>query len=423
MMVYADMASQTGPSSLWGRLRVAAAAAGCVFWLGACGGNQSSPPASAPPVSVNPTPTSITAPDQSAVVNVTVTLPSGTPQAVETLSLNNSIGAVSVGPTGTFALPVFAGGPQYADLLDKNGTAVALGFISPTATTLDATSTAKVLIYFAGGFYSLPLPQRVDIVDQISTVDGFSDVVKAVTSAMVAGGIGSPTGGPMVTAALQTFVAALYAPTNAAPAAVAVQKYSARAKDVLVQPGDRQSGITVINDFPDGVHFMNAYRRLATAYFDKVSYTDAQGNVQPEPVTNFVAPVQIPNTSGLGNVTSAAVDAARVLAGASGDYNPVTTAPVALPLDAGTSKTTYKVTVVGPAVHFGTVEMTQEQTAQQRKLVLQQLLQNYVVPLTCSVIVPIASSQIDAFFNFDGGNAAVVDRSITWGSLLRNFTT
>ncbi len=160
-----DLADWPGQSL--GRLRLATAVAGCVFWLGACGGNQSAPPASAPPpVSVNPTPTSIAAPDQSAVVNVTVTLPAGTPQALATLSLNNSIGAVSVGPAGTFALPVFASGPQYADLLDKNGTAVALGFISPTATTLDATSTAKVLIYFAGGFYNLPLPQRVDIVDQ-----------------------------------------------------------------------------------------------------------------------------------------------------------------------------------------------------------------------------------------------------------------
>ncbi len=98
-----------------------------------------------------------------------------------------------------------------------------------------------------------------------------------------------------------------------------------------------------------------------------------------------------------------------MLAGASGDYNPVTTKSVALPLEPGTAKTTYKVTVVGPAANAGTVQMTAEQVAQVRKLELKQLLQNYVVPLTCSVIVPIAAGQIDAFFNFDGGNTAVAD--------------
>lgn len=382
------------------------------FLMQACGGDGTrggTPVASTPTTPAGSAPTSIATPDQAAVVNVSVSLPTGTPQSLATLALNNSIGAVSVGAAGTFALPVFAGGPQYADLLDQDGTVVAAGFVSPAAASIDATSTAKALIYFAGGFYALPLPYRVDIVDQISTVDGFGDVVTAVSNAMIAGGVGSKTGGPLVAAALQTFVTALYAPSNAAPAAVMARQKRTQVKDVQVTPSDLQSGITVINDFPDGVHFMNKYRRLATAYIDEVSYSDTDGTVHPKAVTNVVSPTQIASTSGLGNVTSTAVDAARVLAGAGGDYNPVSTSSVPLALESGSAKTTYNVTVVGPGVHFGTVAMTDQQTSQQRKLVLQQLLQNYVVPLTCSVIIPISASNIDKFFNDPAANAAIAD--------------
>ncbi len=388
------------------------------FLLQACEGDRTvggTPVAITPTAPVSSTPTSTPTPDQAAVVNVAVNLPSGTPQTLATLALNNSIGAVGVGAAGTFALPIYAGGPQYADLLDQDGTVVATGFVSPASAAIDATSTAKALIYFAAGFYGLTLPYRVDVVDQISTVDGFGDVVTAVSNAIVAGGIGSASGGPLVSAALQTFVTALYAPTNAAPAAVLARQIRMKAKDVLVTPSNLQSGITVINDFPDGVHFQNNYRRLATAYIDEVSYVDANGNVQPKAVTNVVKPVQISSTSGLGNVTSTAVDAARVFAGASGDYNPVSTSSVPLAMEKDSTKTTYNVTVVGPGVHFGTVTMTDEQAKRQRDLVLLQLLQNYVVPLTCSVIIPVSASNIDNFFKDPLANAAISDLISTLG--------
>ena len=163
------------------------------FLLQACEGDRTvggTPVAITPTAPVSSTPTSTPTPDQAAVVNVAVNLPSGTPQTLATLALNNSIGAVGVGAAGTFALPIYAGGPQYADLLDQDGTVVATGFVSPASAAIDATSTAKALIYFAAGFYGLTLPYRVDVVDQISTVDGFGDVVTAVSNAIVAGGIG-----------------------------------------------------------------------------------------------------------------------------------------------------------------------------------------------------------------------------------------
>ncbi len=373
----------------------------CLFILQACGGDHAAEP-------VNRIPTTIAAPDQAAVVAVKANLPVGAPR-VASLGLNDGIGSVSVGSNGTFALPVFSGGPQFAYLTTATNATVGLGFVSSTATIIDATSTAQVLIYFAAGFYDLTLPYRVGVLDEIKSAAGFDAVVTVVSAAIAGGGIDTPTNAPLVTAALTTFVTALYASPAASAAAKTAQRLGRRVKDVRVTPGDLQSGINVINDFPNGIHFQNKYRRLATAYVDEVSSTDAAGNVTPKAVTDVVAPVQIPATSGVGSVVSTAVDAARVLAGAAGDYNPVSTDSTPLALEDGFTKTTYNVTIVGMGLPGGFTTLTDEQTKRQRDLVLLQLLQNYIVPVVCSIIVPLNSSQIDTFFKYNSANGVVAD--------------
>ncbi len=332
------------------------------------------------------------------IVQVTTTLPAGAP-AVSTLTLTNSFASVKPGGTGAFSLPVSTEGPQYAELDDVNGKAVGVGFVGPQAPTVDATSTAKVLIFFAAGFYQIPSPYRSQLVDAVASEPGFPAVVSATSAAMAAGGVGSTAGAPMVSQALQTFVTAFYAPASQTASARTAKYFVRTPQDVLVSPSTQTSGITTINDFPDGVHFQNAYRRLATAFFDEVS---------PTMKRDVIPPVQIPAVNGFGNIAGTALTAVQAYNGGDGAYTPVSTPSTPLALDPASSDTTYAITVVGAGLPTGAT-LTASQSQAETLLVAQQLVQDYIVPIVCSILLPVADSRIDVLLSEPGANAALAD--------------
>jgi streptogramin lyase len=335
--------------------------------------------------------------------------------SLTSLTVSNSIGSTTPSSDGTFTTTAYSGGPQFTLVTDKNGNPVLAGFLSSDSTTLDSLSTAKLLIYFAAAFYTLPSPYRTEMVDDVATAPGFTAVQNAIIAALQTNTSGLSANGT-VGSALSSFVTALYAPSSTSSVARQLRKLNstvsaryAHPLDVLVNPSTSQSGITTVNTFPDGVYFQNTYRRAAEAFIDQDSYVPKGGSRVPAPVQDVVPPVQIAPVSGLGNVTSSLVTAVQgVLSGAT-QYTPVVTSPVALSNDPSNSSTRYIITVVGAGNPFISFSLRSEESNAQKLLTVQQLVQDYLVPIVASMVIPLNASAIDNALKFDGGNSAFTD--------------
>ena len=339
-----------------------------------------------------------------------IVLPPGVALSAQSLTVTNSLGSTTPVANGSFTLLAYSGGPQYTLVTDKAGSPVLAGFLGPASTTLDSLSTAKVFVYFAAAFYTLPSPFRSQMVDAIASEPGFASVQSAIETALAANpeALANASGAGSVAAALATFVTALYAPNSTS--SVARQLRARRfPQDVTLSPST-SSGVTVIQDFPNGIHFHNTFRRAAEAFIDEVSFV-ASGATTPTPksVLDVVPPQQIPATSGLGNVSSSLITAVQGLFSGATQYTPVDTSTIPLALEPGSASTTYNVTVVGAGLDVSTPALTSEQSTAQKKLVVQQLVQDIVVPFIVSFIIPINSAQIDNFLSFTGGNGVIAD--------------
>lgn len=341
----------------------------------------------------------------------TIVLPPGVNLTLSALVVSNSMGHAAPSASGSFSLRAYAGGPQFTLVTDKAGNPILAGFLGPGSTTIDSLSTAKLLTYFAGAFYTLPSPYREQMVDAIATAPGFSAVQNAVIAALQAHPTGLATD-PGVTSALTTFITTLYAPK--VPASASRQRRAlagARSRlDVLVNPGGALSGITTINDFPDGIHFMNTYRRAAEAFIDQDSYVDQSGTRVYAPVNDVVPPVQIPAVSGLSNVTSSLVAAVQGIFTGATQYTPVSTASTPLSNLANAKSTRYIVTVVGPGpISNPNVVLRREESSARDILAIRQMLQNFLVPIVASIVIPLNSEAIDEALAFQGGNNTLTD--------------
>ncbi len=399
----------------------------------ACGGGSSVlTPRGVVATSAPTTAPSTTAPvPGTAIVQGRLALPAGVNVAVTTLKVSDSVGSVSPNSDGTFALATFTSGPQFTTVSDRTGAPILFGFYGPGATTIDTASTAQVLVYFSAAFYTLPMPYRSEIVDQVGNAPGFATLESAIDAALAKNvdSLGSSQTAAPVTSALSGFVASLYAPTNSSTAAMMLRANAPSRQSILINPSNGMSGTTLINDFPNGIHFQNTYRRQAEAFIDECSYVDASGTEISKPVVDSVAPVPISAVSGIGNVTGTLIGTVQNLFSGATAYTPIETDDVPLALEPGSSRTRYRVTVVGPGVRppggiapapptcpaltggvtVGTTMLSREQVTAEGQLAAQQLVEDYLVPIVTSFVIPIKSSQIDSFFKFDGGNAAVSD--------------
>jgi hypothetical protein len=339
-----------------------------------------------------------------------VVLPPGVNLAMNALKVSNSVSTTSPAANGSFTVTAYSGGPQLTFVTDENGNLVLAGFLSSSSTTLDSLSTAKALTYFAAAFYTLPSPYRTQMVDTIATASGFPAVQNAVIAALQANPSGLATNSG-VSSALTNFVTALYAANSGTSVSRQLRSLQASRHlfDVLVNPSTAQSGITTINDFPDGVNFMNTYRRPAEAFIDQNSYVDLGGTRIPMAVNDIVPPVPIPPVSGLGNVTSSLIGAVQGLFSGATQYTPVSTSSTPLSNLANASSTRYIITVVGGGTPNLSIPLRQEESNAQRFLVVQQLVQDFLVPIVASIVIPNNSAAIDKSLNYNGGSAPFTD--------------
>jgi len=340
-----------------------------------------------------------------------ITLPPGVTLAVQSLTVTNSLGSATPAANGAFTILAYSGGPQYAVVTDRAGSPVLAGFLGPNSTTIDSLSTAKLLVYFAAAFYTLPSPYRAQMIDAIASAPGFPTVQSAIESTLAANpdAFASAAGAQGVASTITSFVTALYAP-NSTSMAPNIRSLVRRPQDIVIGPSEA-SGIAVIQDFPAGIHFHNTFRREAEAFIDETSFT-ATGATVPTPkfVPDVVSPLVIPATTGLGNVVQSIVKAVQGAFTGATQYAPVDTATVPLALEPGSKSTTYNVTVVGAGnALLSTPVLTSEQSAAQTKIAVLEMLQNFVVPFVASIMITANSEEIDNVLQFAGASGAISD--------------
>jgi hypothetical protein len=357
--------------------------------LAACGGGGSTNGGRVVPqaTSTPPNASDFTFAQQSGSVQ----LPAGSKVSLSSLTVQNSFDSQGVANSGTFSLYADADGPQLAIVTSANGNPMMMGFLGASEPQISAHTTAEVLVYFGAGLFSFPAPLNQQAYASIAGTPGFANVEAAVSAAIAQNAdafsaANSPNN--TVASALSTFLTSLYTPISASVARAS----SARTlKDMLVDPGNEQSGITVLNQSPVQIAFKNRYRRMAQAFVDQVSYGVSDGqstSIQSAPITNVLPPMIIPPTTGLSSTNSTIVSTATNATA----YTEITSTPLTLPVP-NSLWTRYQVTIVGPGAHAGALSsLTAEQLAAQQDITLKFVIFCVFLPAVTNLILPYAAS-------------------------------
>ena len=355
----------------------------------------------------------------------TLSLPAGSKLALSSLTVSNSLGAVAAGAGGGFTIPAFTNGPQLALATNAAGAPVLAGFLSPAEPQLNAHTTAEFLAYYAAGIFMLAPALQAQAYAQIALNSQFAALEAAVTADIVANPGTFTSSAPAPSAP----VAAIGAGT----ASIKRRASSGQRRGtngLLVDPGNSQSGVTVLNQNALQIAFQNEKRRPSLAYIDQVSYASAGGG------TTTITPAAIADViPAVNNTGSFAGDIVRIIAscGSTGNCIPATTAlksftgtltdllygnsafaqiqtgNTTLTPVGGSLWTRYQVTVVGPGFSPGAT-MTAEQLSGQQEVSLLFLFQDLFLPFVTSVVLPFATDLPSLLNNMTAAQAnALVD--------------
>jgi hypothetical protein len=365
----------------------------------------------------------------SGVQGGTLGLPAGSKLSASNLKVSNSLGTVTPDATGAFTLPAFTNGPQLAIAANAAGAPVLAGFLSPSEPSLNAHTTAEYLAYYAGGLFLLDPQVQGQAYATIAVNPAFAALEAAVTADIAA----NPGTFPATQQAVKAFIGANGGATSSFTRAAATQRRGIN--DLLVDPGNPQSGVTVLNANQVAINFMNEKRRPALAYIDQVSYGMSSGStsaIVPAPITDVVPPVNsgfttgdtagdlyrimgkcgdfnncIPATTSLKTVTGTLTD---LLYGNSA-FTPVSTGNLTLPTVANSLWTRYQVTVVGPGAHTG-IALTDEQFNGQQDVTMVYLFQELFIPLITATLMPNIASIPALAGNINPAQAQAIDSLI-----------
>jgi len=336
-----------------------------------------------------------------------VSLPPGYTLAASSLQAQTSAGQSAVSSTGQFTATVYGDGPQLCTILGPSGKPVLVGWLAGDRKTISTKSTAEVLLYFGLGAFAHRESVRSWTLDTIAQSSQLAAVTEAVNTALAANPEALNQSPADITAAVRTALTALQGSRAATPAARrSVASSAAGSRSVLIDPSDSRSGITPVQETMTSVKIINAYRRRAWAYVDRVSYVPSSGGAavpSPEKITNFeIQPVFSP--SGL---IGTFVD---IMYGNCA-YSQISTDPISLPLNPADAKeTTYKLTVVGAGLYKGDADsITSDQSRGLYYVTGKTILRDFVLPLILNVVMNLKGEELDDMLEWYNGSAVLGD--------------
>ncbi len=327
----------------------------------------------------------------------TVKLPSGVTTPPSSLTVQSGLAHGAVSPAGAFSVTGASPGAQLVVVLDTSQNPMLMGWIYPGHTVIDAESTAEALLWFAAGAPLFPLDAKLQAITTLPDVQGLETVTSAIGTSLSANPDALASSNPALHAAMAQLLAAFNLGDAGAPIADLL----------LVTPGANspQSGISVTDvetpppdDPPFTAHVVNKYRRRAWAFVQRVSYTQADAGA-PIPASADIIDFEVPPINGLNMGFTGAFtnifnwwygtsNSAYTPINAPQDPNSNATLPFSIPLVAGSSKTTYQVTVVGPGSSDGAAfaNLTPAQSKQFVYICVNGLAQDVLVPFVANII-------------------------------------
>lgn len=327
----------------------------------------------------------------------TVALPAGVALDPASLTVTNSLDTASVSANGDFTINKFTDGPQLAFVAGPSGKPLFMGWLDATRTSLNAHSTAEVLIYMVTGCFALPKEARLAAMDLIAASSEATQVSAAIEASLIA----NPDGlsdSDAVKQALANAVSSIAAATG-----VSSKTATKTLASLLVDPIEEKSGLRVNLTGVNSFVLRNRYRRPGYAYIKQISYVpEAGGAAVPaeKALTEFeVSPVQ-----GLNGLLGTIGDiAAGNLA-----YTEVDSDTINLPMAAGSKITTYQLMVVGPGMLNGDYSsLNAQQVEKQLNTTLLFIAKDFVLPLVVNTILPTLDDQTTAGLFKDLGTGTV----------------
>jgi hypothetical protein len=196
----------------------------------------------------------------------TVQLPAGVTVPLQSLTVQGSLDNVAVSSSGAFSITTYSPGAQLVAVLSPSGNPMLMGWLDASHTTIDAESTAEVLLWFGAGIPNLPADARQTALAALATTPALDGVTQAIETGLVASPDTFANPNQPLTDALTQVLAPIRQGMPGTILDIA---------DVLVQPGasSPQSGLSVIQDPPYSAHVTNAFRRRAWAFVQRVSET------------------------------------------------------------------------------------------------------------------------------------------------------
>ena len=330
-----------------------------------------------------------------AILAGSLKLPAGMTIAPATLTVANSVGSASVAASGAFSISAFAAGPQLTMVQNAAGSTLLMGWLGANEPQLNVHTTAEVLAYYAASLYLVPNPDRQTAMNGIASLPQLAQLESALSASLIANPDSLDVDNPGVAAALKVVAAALAGsggPTaSALRARGAVRSTGRRGSEILVQPPNHStSGLTLVNDEPTGVHFVNSYRRRAKYavvddyYLDQTGAKISVGQYVPTGSGETLPVV------GLGTTVTTLMDITKAYFGeGTSAYAPRNGDPIALSVRAGATSEHYTVKTYGPGRNDGDFNLlTADEKLAQDEMTWEFLWVDFFVPLIVSALLP-----------------------------------
>ncbi|WP_027185270.1 hypothetical protein [Desulfovibrio inopinatus] len=324
--------------------------------------------------------------DDEGVTNLsgTVILPDGV--SLASCQIETSLSTTTMGSDGQYTIETFSDEPQLALAVDASGNVVLLGFIGEGQTKLDSLSTAKALVFFGLGFYSLSsVDDALTLLDtQESTL---APLVEAIESAMQTDPAALAHGNSDIHQALLDVVETFR------QVSVSTTHREAIPNALSITPTQGASGLRLnqLSGF-NTIRLTNGYRRRPIVLIEELGYVPELSDtfVTLSGINYLVDPYWLAPTDGLNGSVGTFGD---LLSGKFA-YEEVADASHYLPLHEGSKKTVYRVSVLGLGAFAGDNDgsLSSNQIDKMHEAWGTALLFDIFIPLVLNIALPATGS-------------------------------
>lgn len=310
-----------------------------------------------------------------------VEVPAALTVSPSTLQVISMCGQVKVAPDGTFTVPVFQGGRQFAAVVSASGDPLFVGFLDQTHNTVNARTTAEFLTYVALGGFTLPPDGQQRLLELLAGAPEMDPVAAAISTSLAVNSGSMASLNPAVANALQSAVNQL---SGVAPAPkVAAKSLSKVAFD---PPQANRSGLILTTvEGANTIRLTNMKRRLTYVMLFQESYIDKNGVTQQGSGPAENGYYELSGVNGLNGVIGTISD---MITGNMA-WTPVEGPTHVLKLPDEAKSARYRLAVLGPGATQGEWNLRAIERLEYRNTCRKFFVRDVVLPFILNIGLPI----------------------------------